>query len=398
VETSSRTYNRNKNGSFGQEIPGVTSDQGLSRLDGRLYMPGLDRSTDPSTGSRSNLLITEVAGQQVRALIELFDDKGALLASGERNVKPFSTLQINRVFNALGFQGGVRGGRAEVQVVDGDGRVTALGSKVDNVTSDPTTITGVPKSASRSRSIIPVVANAPGQLGTSWVSDVVVSNVDTVKRTASIYYHDRTGQVSAPVTRQILPGHTLLLDDVVGEVFGKKNARGSLRIDADPIGGLVVTSRTYNAGSEGTYGQGVPGVAADDALVAGGGVVRLIALSNTERYRTNIGITEMLGQAVRVGVTLRDRSGEEVLGYREVQIPGFGQHQANLFEAMGLGGSNVFAATAVVQVVGGSGGVTVYASMVDNRTGDGTTLPPPERLRTGATSPTSDSGGPGERP
>jgi hypothetical protein len=176
-------------------------------------------------------------------------------------------------------------------------------------------------------------------------------------------------------------GQAAVLDDVVGSTFGGTDSRGSLLVESSPVGGLVVVSRTYNVGATGTYGQGTQTVTAGQGVDASGGVLRLIALHNTEQYRTNVGITEMSGQAVTVGITLYDATGSEALGYVEWGVPADGQMQMNIFEATGLGDTNVVAATAVIQVVNGSGSVTAYASMVDNTTGDGTTLPPPEQVQ-----------------
>jgi hypothetical protein len=159
--------------------------------------------------------------------------------------------------------------------------------------------------------------------------------------------------------------------------------RGSVRIDAEPRGGLIITSRTYNLGPNGTFGQGIAAVDREEALTSGGGTLRLIALTNSPRYRTNVGITELLGEPATVGITLYDQFGGEVLGFRRVTVPAFGHFQENVFESMGLGGSAVFAATAVIQVSDGAGGVTAYASTVDNTTGDATTMSPPVRVALG---------------
>jgi hypothetical protein len=153
-----------------------------------------------------------------------------------------------------------------------------------------------------------------------------------------------------------------------------------LIIVPDPVGGLVVASRTYNAGPDGTYGQGLPAVTADDVLGAGSELLSLIALNNTPRYRTNLGIAEVAGQGARVGVQLLDASGSEVLGYRELELAPHQQFQTNIFASMGLGNSDVVAASALIQVISGEGQITAYASSVDNATGDGTTLPPPVRV------------------
>ncbi len=394
VESSSRTYNSSKSGTFGQEIPALPARSGVTRLDGSLHLAGLAASPSLDAGFRSNLLLTEVDGRPLQVKVDLYDAAGAFLGTTPAWVKPFATTQLNNVFARAGYTGAATGARAEVSIVQGEGRLVAIGSTVDNLTNDPTTLFGTRKNAEVATSIIPVVANAPGVGGTQWVSDVAIANVDSSSRLVTVSYHTASGQSAGAVTHELDPGATLVLADVVGATFDRAGTRGVLKVAGEPVGGLVISSRTYNLGEHGTFGQGISAVPLARALRQGSDVLRLIALNNTARYRTNVGVSEVLGQPVRIGIVVLDQGGDTVLGYREVDVPANGQFQTNIFAAVGLGDRNLVAATAFVQVVSGDGGIVAYASTVDNQSTDATTLPPPERVGVDELALPS-SGGPG---
>jgi hypothetical protein len=380
-QVTSRTYNEtSKQGAsptFGQVIPGLSSHDAVGRLEGALFVPGLARSS----AFRSNLLITEVSGQPATAMVELADADGHLLGATEVDLLPFATTQLNDVFAAVGHAGDADTALAAVEVVSGAGRIVVLGSVVDNTTNDPTTVPGSAKSRDASL-VVPVVARGDGLAGTRWTSDVAVANADTRQRRLTVHYRDRDGVLRGSRETDLEGGRSLRLADVVGS-FGLSSSRGSLHLETSPPGGLVVASRTYNSGSGGTFGQGIDAVERDRAIAAGGDTLRLIALHNTARYRTNLGITELQGEGARVAVTVSDAAGTEVLGYRELQVPAWGQLQINVFAAIGRSDVH-YAATATLQVLSGGGAITAYASMVDSATGDATTLPPPHRVAPGA--------------
>ena len=142
----SRTYNASTDGTFGQEVPAVSSDEGTTRLEGKIFALGLRNGL----GFRSNLLLTEVSGLPVRARVTLVGTNGSALGSTDVSVPAFGTNQVNDVFAACASAASAAGVRAEVEIVEGDGRIVAIGSVVDNATNDPTTLFG-PQKARPSR-------------------------------------------------------------------------------------------------------------------------------------------------------------------------------------------------------------------------------------------------------
>ena len=80
---------------------------------------------------------------------------------------------------------------------------------------------------------------------------------------------------------------------------------------------LATASRTANHGSEGTYGQFVPGVAAGQGLEGGGVVLHIDKGSTT---RSNLGIVETDGSSVGVEIRLRDELGRPLGSARRMTI------------------------------------------------------------------------------
>lgn len=222
--------------------------------------------------------------------------------------------------------------------------------------------------------IYPVVAHSEGAQNTSWRSDVRIFNAapstEAEIRLLLIPPSGSTG-VGPWQTDVIVPhGSVVALDDLVKKRFGLDSNQGSLLI-RDIAGGVVHgTSRTYNTASSGTYGQFVPPLIAGDQSTGAGDPAIIVLPTSGPDHRVNIGVTETTGQFAMVAVTLLDSQSGVALGastfhaiepYSNVQINGV------LPDLERAPSSNPYVAVAVVQ---GTGRVTAYGSVIDNRTGD----------------------------
>ena len=101
-------------------------------------IPGI---TQPSNGSfRSNLAIVEATGGSAEVNVRLLDPSGSTMAVKTINLAPYEQSQIN--VGQLQGDTTVDGGRIEVSVASGSGRVLALGSMVGNgqFSQDPSTL------------------------------------------------------------------------------------------------------------------------------------------------------------------------------------------------------------------------------------------------------------------
>lgn len=217
--------------------------------------------------------------------------------------------------------------------------------------------------------LIPAVAHNKGLGGTLWRTDVGILNVSGATVTMHVTFFHVDGYPLAPIiTSQ--PANTMrmwwnVLESLIG--YGASdNASGALLIHTS--GPLNFTSRTYNSTSTGTYGQFVPAVTLGNALQPGQ-TGYLPQLRSSSNFRTNIGLVNLGPADARVVITLYDRDAN-LVGTRTVTLIWSQWWQwTNAY-----GGATYEPAFAKIEVQTG-GAVWAYASVVDNRTGDATTVP-----------------------
>jgi hypothetical protein len=211
--------------------------------------------------------------------------------------------------------------------------------------------------------VIPASAHSAGAQGTSWVTDVVLHNPGVIDATANLYFmkggQDNSGAIGQQIT--IPAASSVELTDIVIDLFGEGNAAGAILIGADQQ--MVVTSRTYNDSVEGTYGQFIPGLPMSKAIPRLASV-QLIQLTRNDDFRTNIGFANPTGSELVVTIELLDADGVELVTTQR-PVPAYGYLQDN-----NIFGVDIEAATALVWSNTVNAAYFVYASVVDNHTGD----------------------------
>ena len=215
------------------------------------------------------------------------------------------------------------------------------------------------------------IAHAPGAAGSNWRSKVALLNRSGASAQVTLTYVRSSGPPLAE-SATLANNQLLAWDDVAVTLFGvSADSSGAIKIDSSQP--LVVTARTYNASASGTYGQFLPGVDESDALAYGqSGVISQLA-KNAD-FRTNIGFVNLGEASCQVRVTLRSSAGAAVGSQRTVTVPATGWKQDNdIFQAANAGThANAYA---TVEVVTPGCEVWGYGSVVDNRSGDPTTIP-----------------------
>ncbi len=222
------------------------------------------------------------------------------------------------------------------------------------------------------RTLIPAVAHVAGAEGTTWRSDIAGINptgtgAGMTARLMDVEQPDPTGAF-------VSPWCTLDWRDVVESVF--------LRDPDDHVSGavelrshapLLVAARTYNTTDTGTFGQYLPGLTPEDGIAPGETGV-LAQLKGDADYRTNVGLIALADTACAATVRLFTSTGAS-LGSPVVRSVEAGRwSQVNdVFAAAGTAGREL--AYATVEVQGSGCRLWAYASVVDNRTGDPTTIP-----------------------
>lgn len=215
------------------------------------------------------------------------------------------------------------------------------------------------------------IAHAPGLEGSNWRSKLALLNRSGTSAQVTLSYVRSSG---APLSQSLTLAINQLVawDDVAVSLFGvSADSSGAIKVGSSQP--LIVTARTYNASADGTYGQFLPGVDETEALAIDGlGVISQLA-KNAD-FRSNIGFVNLGEADCRVRVTLRNSSGGPVGSQRTLNVPAGGWKQDNdIFEAAGAGThANAYA---TVEVLTEGCQVWGYGSVVDNRSGDPTTIP-----------------------
>ena len=127
-----RTYNQTDAGTFGQFVPAVTVDQAVGAGERTLHI----LQVEDSTRYRTNVGLAEVTGKPVTVEIQVVLPDSKITPTVQVPLAANEFRQFN-VIRELGV-GNVYNGRVSIRVIDGQGRVTAYGSVIDEVTQDPT--------------------------------------------------------------------------------------------------------------------------------------------------------------------------------------------------------------------------------------------------------------------
>jgi hypothetical protein len=218
--------------------------------------------------------------------------------------------------------------------------------------------------------LVPGMARAPGANDTRWRSSLAVFNPG--ERSADLDITFRTDSGTFVSYTVVPPGATREWLDVVVELFGEGSSlAGAVAVVSSRR--VIVTARTYNLSDVGTFGQYLPGCRVEDAL-SSDGVGYLPQIKGGDDFRTNIGFINFGGVACTVVVTLHDEVGEQIGSSLTVVVePGAWMQTNDVFTTADAGSCQV--GHAMVEVLTADCSVWGYASVVDQATGDPTTIP-----------------------
>jgi len=359
IFVTSRTYNQSGSGSFGQYLDGVDPASALSSGQSA-ELPQLRE--DSSFRTNIGLLNTSGAGATVE--VGLYDGSGALLRTFTRSLSPGVLKQENRPYWALANRSDIDRGSARVTVTSGAG-VVAYASVIDNRTQDPTTIPMKMAATELRQGWVAAAAHASGSMGSQWRTDLGLLNRQGSTAQVTVALHSGA---TSQMTTTVGPGDQKVLSDVVGLIG--VNGSGSLEITSDvPI---YITSRTYNDGGSGTFGQFLDGESTETGVGAGQ-IVFLSQLSENSSYRSNIGFVNTSSAPAAVSVELLTPSGSVAGQFSQTLSAGESWQKNRPFSTV-AGRNNISGGAARIEVTSGAG-VIAYGSVIDNQTQDPTTIP-----------------------
>lgn len=140
ITATSRTYNDDPAGTYGQTVPAVDADGGVG-IESQSTLILLSRSSDPSVGFRTNLGVVNLTDSSTAIDIDLHNADGTTIGSLSKNLKPFEHRQFNDVFDMVGA-GDVADGYAVLRTSTAGGSFVAYASVVDNGSGDAVFILG----------------------------------------------------------------------------------------------------------------------------------------------------------------------------------------------------------------------------------------------------------------
>ncbi len=366
---SSRTFNASAVGTLGQFIPAVPLANFISKAPGAVSVLALQQIAQSDT-FRTNLGLVEAIGKPLNLLVSVFNGGGIKILDVPVALAAAQQLQLNAFLADKGIT--LTNGHIEVAATSGDGKATAYASVIDDRSTDPLLVSGVPiGGVGSTRFVVPGVASL--NTGAAWKSDVRIFNGSLTPSTAHLTFYplgSPTASVSSDVTIQ--PGQVLALDDIVQATFQNPNAAGALHVTTAVATPLIVTARTYDDAPGGTLGQFVQAVTPADGVGTGDRSLQLLQMEDSPRYRTNLGIAEITGNPVTAEVTvvLPD---SKVAPKVNIPLAAFESRQFAIISSLGLG--NVYNARISVRVIDGQGKVTAYGSVIDQKTQDPTFVP-----------------------
>ena len=352
-----------RGGSFGLSIPAARPAAAAGAGTTLTLVPVFH-----NTGFRVNVGLTEVTGQEVAAEIVVKDGHGAVRAVLPETVPAGGLLQVNDIYAAANLPPDAAD-RFEIRVVSGSGRVVPFATPVDDSSNDGA-FAGA--AVAGTDLLLPAVARADGRFGARYVTDLKIANTGASPARVKVSFFPTSGGAFSPVLVTLAGGETRFLDDALGQLFApSSDVSGALRLTALDGAAILASSRTYTLDGARSYGVAIDPVSgAGDAVP--GRKLALAFLSGSALRRTNVGFVETGGGATRLRVSLLTSSGVAVATRTLALGPNEAVQWNDVFAEMST--SPLEQASLLVDVLDG-GSATAWATLVDNRTNDGSYFP-----------------------
>ena len=377
---------KSSGGTFGAAHTATRERLTVGRDEGKLYLIGLREDGK----SRSNLHFQSIdENREITVRVEVFDNTGILLSRDTFSIGGHSPRQ-----KGLGQHFGISGvasAYAALEVIEGEGRLNAWGSVIDNITGDfiftdaihSSQVAG--KSGSEQHFLVAAVAHTTGVFRSVWRSGLDIFNEpSSASQTVTLRFepeYDRTGVVGDSLERMVTiqSGEQLSWDDVLVELFDiPENAKTQGALHLFSQDSLTINSHTHNERSDGgSLGMGLPGLKSGDLISADGKAGIMPGLSNSGGTRTNIGLAEYSGQDTLVRIDFYTTDQENFFLNRNEPVGGtvpanVHMQLLNIFEQVeSLRDIELKNVKAEVWVEGG-GSIYSYATTIDNKSGDPT--------------------------
>lgn len=227
-------------------------------------------------------------------------------------------------------------------------------------------LTLAPLPAVAATRIVPLAGHTEGAFGTSWRTDLLLSNASNQAQVIDLIFHTTD---LPPLTRSIVigPSDTIVVEDVVAPAAYGQTAEswvGQLVIDSPQ--GVHASAHTWTTSTErdGTYGGVIESY--DPLILPQHGT--LTGLQIAERFRSNLAFANGSNGVNVIDVAVRDEGGTVVRTSR-VQLAAHQSQQISLAQELALG-PGVYAIEWI-----SSAPAILIGSVIDNRSGDPSNVP-----------------------
>ncbi|NOZ95254.1 MAG: hypothetical protein GXP47_11015, partial [Acidobacteria bacterium] len=247
----------------------------------------------------------------------------------------------------------------------------------DEAPGSSATAVGVSQAVASGQTLfIPGAAHVSGANGTNWRSDVEVQATGGTSAAYSIELFKRDQANTSPSKKpyQLAAGKAQRYSDILHSLFGFSGA-GALRITVSS-GTVIVTSRTYNTTSSGTYGQFIAGVLTGTTIGSSqhGRLIQLSqSVSSRSGYRSNLGLVNTTGKSASVRVDFY-RSNGSSLGSKSYGLDPYEMRQIDKIFTK-VTGASVDDGYLILSTNTSGAAFFAYGSVVDNQTGDPVYVP-----------------------
>jgi hypothetical protein len=305
--------------------------------------------------------------------LRLFDKLGTLIGetSQDLTVAPFGQRQFQSAEIESTF--GVTNQddyRVEVQATSTGGSLVPYASNLRLASQDPAFIEA--GSSKNVKSYLLGALSAPGQNGTVWRSDLLLSNVNTQAASADVTF---TGigvnaVTTSPLHVTLQPGETKRLQNVIAGQWGINNAIGLLTIQSSSANGVfpIAQGESYESSNPAKrFGQSM--AALTDANSAGAGQGQYLAgLRQDATHRTTLWLFNPSTTGGVYDLVYRSLDGTVISTTANVQLAGgkLRQISPSQLPLPAAGSPSGF----TLQIVVKSGSVLSAAQVVDNGTND----------------------------
>ncbi|MCD4751016.1 MAG: hypothetical protein K8R59_16715, partial [Thermoanaerobaculales bacterium] len=379
----SRTYNTSDLGTFGQIIvgmKGITPEKLI--VTGETVRLGFLTQNDDF---RTNVGFMNVGAGAITINAEFFAADGTSLGTGSIPILPYSNDQWNRAFREVTTDD-VDLGYIDVWSDTDGAEFLTYASVIDNNTDDPTTMwpfDTTPMVGGGGFNCTPVwiaaAASAGGAADTSWATDLGVNNLssDTLifRFQALPRDEDNTGVTMSRLFS--LVGHASVAYRDIWKVLTGGEGAGAVNVCVNDGNAAGIVSRTYNIGDEGTFGQSIVGMRGTASSKAGKDIkARLGYLFENDAYRTNIGFMNAGANEITIKAEFFDMDGNS-LGRKNATLAPYSNTQWNKAYTLDpINADDITAGFVDVWSDTQDAAFLTYASIVDNGSGDPTTVWP----------------------